>query len=369
VSLRSVSSRLRRVGAVALASALLPVALAASPVAAANHIHLFAGIGECRFSGTNAVAKTKVAIEWKDSEGRLKSKHSVKSNASGAFQTLCESDELLEPGDTVKTTGTNGTKTVTVPDLGIAADRGTDNVSGHAPHLADLTIEADTYDGGFGAPTVHTVNLQADGGGVWGTNFSSADLRGWDDLFVVYTDTGTGGDTYFRHAVVQGVDVTIGLPWITLVGNPGDAVDLSLVDDVTQIGSFAGNLDYFGFRSVQFVNELQNAVRPHVGNTVSSTAYSDIAFDIPAVVATPNATSERVSGNCGTGAVTGYSVTMHNRAYTKAATRFGTTSAAGAFTAKFKTGSPTWNIQTGDKVTVACKLVSGDIVERIYTVG
>lgn len=369
MNLRSTASRARRTAALALGAALLPLALSAAPVAAANHIHIIAGIGNCGFTGNNANPKATVRIEWRDSEGRLKSKQAVKSNGSGVFVSLCEHDELIEPGDTIKTTSPIGSKIVTVPLLSLSVDRATDVVSGLAPDVAELVIEVDTYNRGFGRPTLHTINTQADRSATWSADFGAhnVDIQGWDDVFVSFENTGSGGDMYYRHIQAQAVDVSIGLPWTHVAGNPGDQVDVNLANGADPRGNFSGDLDFYGSLADQFVGDDAQLVRPHVGDTVSSTAYPDISFAIPNVTASVNAKSDKLTGSCGTAAQTGYLVVVHHRDYTKVAERTGTTTGSGAFTAKFKTGTPTWKFRSGDEVTIVCKLSEGDTVDRTYT--
>jgi hypothetical protein len=366
MTFRSLTSRARRSAALAVAAALLPVALVASPVAAVNRIHLFVGLGNCNFSGENAIARTAVKVEWRDSENRLKSKQSVKSNASGAFNTLCENDELVEAGDTIKTTGTNGSKTVTVADLSLRVDRASDVVAGTAPANDELVIEVDTYNGKFGAPTVHTLNVQADGSGDWSADFGadSVDIRGFDDAYVVFENPGTL-DTYYRHVVAQAARVFVGLPWVTLVGNPGDNAALDLKDGASPLGTLGGYLDFWGTSISEFLDDGQRIVRPHVGNRVVSATYPDIDFTIPAVSATINTASNKVTAHCGQ-AGRGVSVLAHTRNFSKAVERHGVTAGGDTFLANFG-NAPKFDLVSGSKVDVYCKLAKGDVVAREYT--
>jgi len=366
MTFRILASRARRSAALAVAAALLPVALIASPAAAVNHIHLLVGLGNCNFSGANAIASTTVKVEWRDSEGRLKSKQSVKSNASGKFNTLCEFDELVEAGDTIKTTGTNGTKTVTVADLSLQVDRASDVVAGTAPLLEELVIEVDTYNGKFGVPVVHTLNVQADGSGDWSADFGadSVDIKGWDDAFVVFENPGTV-DTYYRHVIAQAARVFVGSPWVTLDGNPGDNVTLDLKDGASPLGTLGGYLDFWGTSVSEFVDAGQRVVRPHIGNHVVSATYPDIDFTIPAVSATLSASSDKVTAHCGqTGR--GVSVWAHTRNFSKAIERHGVTAAGDTFVANFA-NAPKFDLVSGSKVDIYCKLAKGDVVAREYT--
>jgi hypothetical protein len=366
VIFRSLSSRARRSAALAVAAVVLPVALLASPVAAVNHIKLFVGLGNCSFSGENAIARTTVKVEWRDSENRLKSKQSVKSNAAGAFGTLCEDDELVEAGDIIKTTGTNGSKTVTVADLSLHVDRASDVAGGTAPWNDELVIEVDTYNGKFGAPTVHTLNVQADGNGDWSADFGadSVDIKGFDDVWVVYLNPGTV-DTYYRHVTAQAARVFVGSPWVSFVGNPGDNATLALKDGASPLGTLGSYLDYWGTSVGEFLDTGQRAVRPHIGNHVVSATYPDIDFTIPAVSATFSAASDKVTAHCGQ-AGRGVSVLAHTRNFSKVIQRHGVTAAGDAFVANFA-NAPKFDLVSGSKVEVYCKLAKGDVVAREYT--
>src|SRR5438105_12086469 len=128
---RTVIGHLRASGfAGAAMLAMLLSALTAAPVAAANNVIVFAYLGDCTFSGANAGSNKIVKIDWRDSDGNLKSKHSVTSNGSGDFFTKCEPDELIEAGDVLKTTIGTSNRSFTVPKITAQVDRNADTVAG-----------------------------------------------------------------------------------------------------------------------------------------------------------------------------------------------------------------------------------------------
>ena len=80
-----------------------------------------------------------VTVVWTDDESVVKQRGSVRSNAKGYWVLCGDTDEDVEPGDTVSARVGTITRKVTVPVLTVIPDRGPDqNVTGRGP--ADTTL-------------------------------------------------------------------------------------------------------------------------------------------------------------------------------------------------------------------------------------
>jgi hypothetical protein len=362
------SSRARRIAFAVITGAILPIALTASPVAAANTTRIVSFHGDCAFDGSNAGDRRTVGIEWRDSDGRLKSKHRVTSRSDGTWSSRCEFEELIESGDVIKTTNGGATRTFNVPKLTVNVDREADDVFGFGPPNSTMTLIVETYEGGFAIAdqTVQTTPTFGDGTYAFGFFTSGADIKGWDDVYAQWTNA--RGDEFWRYVPAEGVQVWIGQPWANIVGNPGENVQIDLTNGVsTTFGTTGGRLDFWGERRGQFLDDDVDSVRPAVSQTIDCDFATDADFVIPDFSAIPNPGTDRVAGDCGGDPDIGWFVRVHTRSYSAEETRTGFTTASGDFNARFDQ-SPTYNIRSGDKVDVFCKRGSGDVVARSYTV-
>ncbi len=193
MSLERAQRRRAPVLGLGIALGLALAATIAGPVSAANNVVVRAYFGDCQFAGSNAGASKTVKVDWRDSDGNLKSKHSVTSTGGGTFVSKCELGEFVETGDVLKTTIGTAARSFTVPKLTLTANRQFDTVFGfYDPSPASLVVQAITYNGGF-APTTASVHTavpslccptayQAD---TWDT---APNLKGWDEVYTEWSN-------------------------------------------------------------------------------------------------------------------------------------------------------------------------------------
>jgi hypothetical protein len=367
----------RRLAAVALMGAVVPMLLTASPVAAANNVNILGVFGDCLFQGSFAGANKVVKIEWRDAENNLKSKHSVTANGSGDFVTKCELAETIETGDVLRTQIGTSVRSFTVPKVTATVDRDADTVSGKATttDLDYLGVLVGTYNGGFGSTTDH-FSFPAPIGTPIGTYVTATwdaapDIKGWDDVAVIWNNL--RGDSFLRYVTAEGMRVWSRQPFIQFAGNPGQLVsaDLNTAPAGTLRANVQGRLNTVGLLSTGFTDSDGDTVRSAVGNQVDADFALDSDFVIPNIVITVNKSTDRVTVDCNIteSGTTGVFVEVYSRDFSKDRTRLGfqNNSGGGTFLANFAT-SPTLNIVSGDKVDVYCKFATGDVVARTFTV-
>ncbi len=88
---------------------------------------------------------------------------------------------------------------------------------------------------------------------------------------------------------------------------------------------------------------------------------------MPGITATIDKSANKVTANCGLGTNVGIRIDARTRDLSKFQSRAGFTNGSGVFVANYAT-SPTYDIVTGDKVDVYCKLPPGDVVAKTFTV-
>jgi hypothetical protein len=352
--------------------ATLLAGIGAGPVAAANKVMFFAVLGDCQFSGSAAGAYKVVKITWWDQDRELKSQQTLRSNAAGEFDTRCEPDEIIESGDILQAQIGTVARAFDVPLLTVYADRDTDAVHGHAglAGIVDLAIVVDAWHGGFTAAgmTEHTAypHLSNTTYTVAPTDWDVApDIKGWDDVYAIwYGERGT----FVRGMQAEGIRVWVRQAFIDVVGNRGQVVNVQL--NQTEGGAWKGEAhaglgisgEWFG----GFVDECCDLIKTKPGNEVVADFASDAHFVIPAITADINKSTDRVTADCGLGAGYGIAIEAHRRDFSASSIRRGTT-VSGSTLANF-TQTPTFDIKSGDKVDVHCKLPTGDLIVRTLTV-
>jgi len=338
----------------------------AGPVAAANNVIVTAYLGDCQFAGRNAGANKTVKIEWRDSDGNLKTKHSVTSSAAGLFTSKCEAGEVIEKGDVLKTTIGTTARATTVPKVTAAVDSGTDGVSGKVdPAPSELHVDVLTYEGGFSEATGswHSSVPTPSGGAysttTWDTN---PDIAPWDDIYVAWVNA--RGDTFVRYAQATGVQVWVRQQFFEAVGNPGAAFSVGLLDyTLSLIADGSGRFNRNGRIAGDFLDADGDPIHARPGNRIDFAGYS---FDIPLITSTANKTSDKVTVSCGLGGGIGVLVQVRTRDVSKVSGRTGFITGTG-FVANFAT-APAYNIVSGDKVDVFCKADNGNVIAQTFTV-
>jgi hypothetical protein len=354
--------------AVATAGLLLAM-LPASVSAAESQVTIYAEMGSCSWYGFDAGNKKTIAFVWKDSGGALKSKQTVKSRADGSYDSKCDTGEAMEAGDTLKATIGTKSHTFTLPTLTLSSNRDNNTAFGVGPANSSVhvTFESTT---GFGISNVSFDYTEpTDGAGGYSHDFTSdADMRGWDWLNVEWVN-GHGDLAYVDHYTPT-LKIWVGRPdgvsaWGYL--NPGAPIDVSLQDSSHIVkGQASDGADRNGYWEGDFVKPNNGGfVRAIAGDFIDATPYigSDANWEVPAIPVSATASNDKVSGTCQPSE--GWEVS----AYSNVAKRFGTTNgmtnASGAFHTDL---TSQMNLQSGDKVDVYCKLVSGDVVARHITV-
>jgi hypothetical protein len=358
-----------------VSAASLLLGLAAIPAAAANNTIFTVYLGDCGFSGENAGANKTVKIEWRDSEGDLKSKHSVTSNASGAFTSKCDAGELVETGDVLKTTIGTAARTFTVPRITAYAGRVSTSVTGNtSPTPSSLIVVAVKWNGGFTSEytTTHTSIAQMVGSA---GDFETSTwdeiplLEGWDEVFVEWFNA--RGDAAVRHIRIGGVRLWLRQPFVEIVGNMRSQFAIELQRPAgTWVTDVNGSLPYSGYAVALFQSNLDNeTIRLRPGDRVIVSSPSGRTYDLPTINATINKATDRVTVNStcnyvGPGIVY---VVVRKADMSKSQHRTGYLSPGGQFDANFATGQK-WNIVSGDKVDIYCRAMYGDEFAKTFTV-
>ncbi len=362
--------RTRRWRASTLATAMLLAAitsaLGAATVTAANNVVVHAYIGDCQFAGSNAGSNKTVKIAWRDSDDNLKSTHSVTSNGAGNFLTKCEPDEVIEKGDLLKTTIGTNVRQFTVPKLTVNADRYSDSVTGKTVPLSQVIVTVMTYGASFNSSTAiaHVSTPTSDDTGFFNAQSWDAppDIRGWDDVYVDLVNV--RGDTFSRYVAAEAVRVWIRQPFVQIVGNPGISSDLRLTRGPDELSYTTQHLPLSGQLATSFVDADGDGIRVAPGDEIGSNLSFDLSFVVPNVTAQISKTTDRAAVDCGVNANLGVAVVAHTRDYTRSQTRLGLTDLTGFYSANFAA----YDLRSGDKVDVYCKLSAGDVVARTFTI-
>jgi len=353
-----------------IALGLTLAATIAAPVSAANNVVVLAYFGDCQFAGSHAGASKTVKIDWRDSDGNLKSKHSVTSNSAGNFLSRCEFGEEIETGDVLKTTIGTSVRSFSVPKLSLVAFRNTDQVGGSTDPGVDVYVAALTFDGSFSSndAVLHSAAVTADGGGGFMPDSldwdSPPDLKGWD--VVLAERTTARGDAFVLSYRVQGILAWLNRVYFDVVGYRGLELIATLTRGSTEIGSGHVWTNRFGSARGEFLDGSNDPVRAKVGDVVEATFATDAHLTLPTITATIAKSTDRVTASCGLPNV-GVEVDVHTRDLSKYQSRVGFTNGSNVYVANFAT-APAYNIVSGDKVDVYCKLATGDIVAKTFTV-
>jgi hypothetical protein len=355
----------RRIFAASFLVLAVLLVVTVTPVAAVTNPYLFAFMGDCGFDGYAPALKT-VKIEWRDSLGDLKSMQSVTSDSSGAFTSKCEPEEQIEAGDTIKLTVGTHIHTVTVPRLTATIDRVTDTVAGHAPANSTIQIYLYSYAGKFASPTLSVSNPSSDGSGAYSADFLTlhgVDIKGYDYATAAWYDGQQDG--FSRQIVAEGMTAFVNRSLITLYGNPGTLTSLTLKSGSTVLSQVSGSI-FEGNNGFDWFDSNGERVRAVAGDAVIGSFASDADMVLPTISATVSKSTSKVTANCGLGSGFGVRVLVERRDLSKSAIRNGVTGASG-FVANFGS-APAYSIASGDKVFVYCKLATGDIAARSFTV-
>jgi hypothetical protein len=157
--------------------------------------------------------------------------------------------------------------------------------------------------------------------------------------------------------------------FVEVAAGAGSSAGVELYDasDVL-LGQVGGTVDHNG----RFVGEFLDADGDPMHVVAGHHMILDLSFagashvDLTNVTASISKVSDSVSANCANGAG-GVQVQARTRDLSAWSTRTGFANGSGTFTANFAT-NPSFNIASGSKVDVYCKISSGDVIARTFTV-
>ena len=344
----------------ALLLALLPTAASASSF----NPQVGANIGNCSVYGWNAGSKKSVVLTWKDSDGNLKNKQTVKSDSSGNFDGNCDYSERIEFGDTIQVTIGSGTRTLTIPKLTIAVDRVSNTVSGKGPAGDSVDVTGCERDMGCNDYTALTDGTT----GAYSHDFSSdVDITGAGYGYVDWLSP--QGDDVENSADAQSIQIWEGRPGSSLSfeasGAAGQQFTLHLLDgSLAPIGSSAVSFDQWGSYQNDIVDADGVRVRAHAGDTVDASGLaSDAYFVLPAISVSGNVKTDKVSGTCLPNLP--FSFEAYAFDYSRETSFDGTTNGSGSFSMKI---APQMKLKHGDHIDIYCTLSTGDQVAKHITV-
>ena len=107
-------------------------------------------------------------------------------------------------------------------------------------------------------------------------------------------------------------------------------------------------------------------MRAHAGNEVIGDFAANADIILPTMSMTVSKTTDKVSVDCGTTQTLGIMVDVYRRDLSEFKSRIGSQGAT-PFVANFSL-NPKFDIKSGDKIDVYCKLNRGDIAARTFTV-
>jgi hypothetical protein len=200
-----------------------------------------------------------------------------------------------------------------------------------------------------------------DANGNWSYDFSPTNLRGYDDVDVVFknaTDSvrreltvpfaglSFGGNSFFGSAA-RGAVVTM-----TLRKNDGT------LKAKTQVSASA----LFGSTVIFFGEWRKNAypVNVRAGDKFVGTYASDATMTVPPVTATGNAGADTISGHCFNNAY--FEVSARHNDGSDSAYYDGTTGANGSFNIDITTNNPAYDLLANDEILLQCRNGRGDSI-------
>lgn len=338
-----------------LSAGLVLTVLPAATSAAPPLVRFRADYNDCVVSGIGP-ASTTIKITWKDRDGSLKHVQTVKSKASGSFKTTCDYDEQVERGDLFIARIGSKSRTFTVPRLGYRIDRVEDRIWGKAPDATAVRVIVPgfSYD-----PTVSGGEFTVDTSG-------DVDLLGSAWVTVFYETP--AGDIVQREQQVPYLSIPRGRADVFMVGNPGRLTEVELWDAsmVALQSSVHCALGPTGECWLRFTDEDGHLVHTQTGDRVRATSIgSDADWAIPPVTVSGIVSTDVLKGTCLAGSSSPYWVEAYRASGSGYVSRSGMTSAAGTFS---KDVTSNYDLRSGDKVYLGCRLWTGDWVSRFITV-
>jgi len=345
-----------------VAIALILGALAATPVAAAAPVTFQLDLGDdCvrvnGASGTNATVRELSPTN--DVMGAV----DITLNGSGTGSACFLAS--FQPGLKVQATASGTTRTLTIPALSARIDRAADVVKGVAPKSSTLVLTVYHWTS-FSALTQHDLVVHATSTGRYSRDTTSTiAITGGDKVWVAWQSA--SGDRVRAVEQAPQLAVWIGRPRMAalLLSGTGGSVALKTPGGVTRAKALvawdgsSGNL----FDGATFRSSAGGLVSPRIGDKVVSALQPDMHFTIPTLTASASAASDVVHGSCP--AHRPLRLTLANGGST-VFVGSAICSAAGTYSFDF---APNADVLVGQRVDVAAKLATGDLVVRRTVAG
>jgi len=374
--------RLLMVPSIAVIAALvLVMAMAPTQASAAKALSLEAWLGHSCVAG-HGPNSAKVVVTWKDKEGQVKQKATVRANSIGDWQVCGDGSQRVRKDDTISSKVGTRSRTVTVPAMRVVVDRDTNVVRGKGPKSTSIVVQvcewqtfkrgSCAYDNFTTAPD-GTYDVDFDGP----VDFGSVDIKGRDHVMVF---TVGQKDQFGRDLIAPHVEVIRGKARFSGTSTPSARLTVQLWDAAdptgTQKDTWTGRADrdfwwvwseFYGdyvrtggnFKG-RFANAEADLIRVRTGDRVVAPKIgSDADFLVPAVTVAVNKHTDVVSGSCVTKSP--FQIYAQNQSGSKWVTRKGTTATNGGFSRDLTKGL---DLKRGHSVWASCGLPSGDVVAR-----
>jgi hypothetical protein len=311
-----------------------------------------------------------VTVVWQDDESIVKQRGTVRSTGKG-YWTICgDSDEDVEPGDTISARVGARTRSVTVPQITLVPDRSPDqHATGRAPadsalrwsHCHRRVAEAVRYWKWRCMPANVAMTTDVDGR----FDFTTPNRQIGGDLLIASYPT-SDGDRFVRAQRVPFVRVAIGKERFEGAYLPSRKLAVELWASGELKAEWAGRADDWsggglGWFFGRFADDDGVARRVHVNDRVIALKLGPNAdFLVPGISVSAKRSSDLIWGSCGRSAfligVEAYSPDRR-RSY-----RNGYTAGSSGDFSVDLTGD--MDLRAGDIVWLYCVLESGDEVSR-----
>jgi hypothetical protein len=370
----------RRSTSLAVAT-ILTVVLAAvtapANVLAATQLKVHAWLGHSCVAGVGP-AKATLSVVWKDKDGRLKQKGSVKTSRKGKWEFCGHEDERVRMLDKVTVRKGTRSRTVTVPAMRIVVDREADRVSGKGPKGARIRIQVCQWRA-FKKGTCVSRDVVTASDGRYDETFS-LDIKGRDRVSVWNLLTDGRIDLFGRTVLVPFVEVLLGRARFVGTYDANGYVDVELWAGADPYGTLKdtwhGRADHdfwwvkadrygryvrtSGIFKGRFADGEGDLIRVRAGDRVVVPKIGASAdFMVPALKLSADRRKDIIRGNCG--AAGPFSLWAQNPSGVKWARRVGSTAADGSFERDI---TKSLELKSGFSVWLYCGLPSGDVASR-----
>jgi hypothetical protein len=354
----------RPITAIAGAMLLIAVASAAPAVAAPPPYFTFnVTLGETDVNGTGP-NNDNVVLVLRDRAGFVKDRVKATTDGTGNLNMERGFTALIENGDSIRATDgvPSHARTFVIPRLTAAVNRVTNVVSGLGPAGKSVDVSACVATGYNDCNTVGPYNTPVNANGNYSYNFSPTNLRGFDDVDVVWHSA--TNDSVRREVTVPFVNAIFGGNSFIGTAPRGSVVNMALQNKNGQLKAKtqASASAFFGL-TVLFFGEFRKQAYPvnvRAGDKIVGTYAADGSMTVPSVSTGKNAGTDRVSGHCFNNAF--FEVSAHHQDGSDSAYYDGKTGANGNFNVDITANNATYDLLTDDVILLACRNNRGDTI-------